>query len=89
MFHAKPLYHMISIDGWISEVYNVLSTVSGRKQFSLYNSSIDFATFIDISVIWFTKFYFLSRCLPNNLVTEVSLIVLLPTLISGKFALLL
>ena len=73
--HASTPYDKY---GWISEVYNVLRIVSGRKRFSLYKSTIYFATFIDISVIWFTKFNFLSICMPKNLVTEVSLIVLLP-----------
>ena len=86
MFHAMPLQY-IPYDkyGWISDVYNVLRIVWGRKLFTLYKSTIDFATFIDISVIWFTKFNFLSRCMPENFVTEVLLIVLLPTLISGQF----
>ena len=87
MFHAKPLNYMTSME--ISEAYNVFRTVSGRKRFSLYKSPIDFATFIDISVVWFIKFNLLARCMPKNLVTEASLIVLLPTLISGKFTFLL
>ena len=51
MFHAMPLYHMISMDEQLSDVYNVLRIVSGWKRSSLYGSPIDLATFIDISVI--------------------------------------
>ena len=58
------LYYMTSMDEC-----EVLWIVSGRKRFSLYKSPIDFVTFIDISVIWFTK-YFLSRCMPKNVVTS-------------------
>ena len=82
MFHASIPYDKY---GEISEVYNVLRIISERKRFSLYKSPIASATFIDISVIWFTKFNLLSRCMPENLLTEVSLILLLHTLISGKF----
>ena len=40
------LYSTLPYDkyGWISEVYKILRTVSGRKRFSLYQSPIDFAT---------------------------------------------
>ena len=40
-------------------MYNVLRIVSGKKRFSLYNSPIDFAAFIDVSVMRFTKLSFL------------------------------
>ena len=68
------LYTICDKYWWISEVYHVIRIVSGRKRFSLYKSLIDFATFIDISAIWFTKLNFLSKRMPKNLVTEVLLI---------------
>ena len=67
--------------GWISEVFNVLRIGSGMIRFSLYKSSIGFATFVDTSVKRLTKFNFGSRCMPKNLVSEASLILLLPILI--------
>ena len=80
------IWYIISITYiTFSEVYNVFSIVSGRKRFSSHKSSIDFAIFIDISVVWFRKFSFLSRCMPRNSVTEVALL----TLISVKFTFLL
>ena len=45
--HASISYYKY---GWIREVYNDLRIVSGSKWFSLSKSSIDFATFRDISV---------------------------------------
>ena len=64
--------------GWISQVYNVLRIVSGRKLFCLYWSPIDLLTFTDILVIWFTTLIFLSRRIPKKLITEVPSILLLP-----------
>ena len=62
LFWYVPCHASIQYDkyGWISEVYDVFRIVSGRKRFSLYKSPIDFATFIYISVIRFTKFNFFS-----------------------------
>ena len=70
---------------WINEVYNVLRIVSGMKRFSLFRRTICLATFINIAVIWFTNFIFLSRCMSKNFVTEVSLILLSSILIILKF----
>ena len=49
-------YKLIRLPGRISKAYNVLRIVAGRKRFSLYRSQIYVGNFIDISVIWFTKF---------------------------------
>ena len=78
--------HILMVQVWMNK-RNVRRFKNSfwKKRFSLYKSAIDFATFIDITIIRFTKFVILSRCMPKNLVTEVLLILLLPTLIIGKF----
>ena len=68
LFWYVPCQASIPYDkyGWISEVYNIFRIVSGRKRFSFYKSPIEFATFRDISVIWFTKFNFCQDVCPKT-----------------------
>ena len=78
LFWYVPCHASIPYDkyGWISKVYNLLRILSAQEKIKFIQKSNWLCNLHWYTVIRFVKFNILSRCMPKNLVTEVSLILL-------------